>query len=106
MAAFGPACGVEDNLAVLKANELANAYGLDAISTGMTIAFVMECFENGLLSPEDTGGLTYRWGDADLLTRSMEMIAKRQGFGDVMAEGVARMSAKFGPKTEPFNIIT
>ena len=63
MAAFGPCCGVEDNLAVLKANELANAYGLDAISTGMSIAFVMECFENGLLKSADTGGVEYRWGD-------------------------------------------
>jgi aldehyde:ferredoxin oxidoreductase len=104
MAAFGPCCGVEDNLAVLKANELANAYGLDAISTGMVIAFVMECFENGVLTSADTGGLAYRWGDGDLLVRSVEMIAKREGFGDVMAEGVARMSARLGPATEPFNV--
>jgi aldehyde:ferredoxin oxidoreductase len=104
MAAFGPCCGVEDNLAVLKANELANAYGLDAISTGMSIAFVMECFENGLLTSADTGGLEYRWGDADLLVRSVEMIGRREGFGDVMAGGVARMSARFGPATEPFNL--
>jgi aldehyde:ferredoxin oxidoreductase len=104
MAAFGSACDVQDNLAVLKANELANAYGLDAISAGMTIAFVMECFENGLLTADDTGGLAYRWGDADLLVRSVELIARRQGFGDLMAEGVARMSARFGPETEFFNI--
>ncbi len=50
MAAFGPCCDVDDNLAVLKANELANAYGLDAISTGVAIAFVMECFEHGILT--------------------------------------------------------
>jgi aldehyde:ferredoxin oxidoreductase len=104
MAAFGPCCGVEDNLAVLKANELANAYGLDAISTGMAIAFVMECFENGVLTHADTGGLAYRWGDGDLLVRSVEMIAKREGFGAVMAEGVARMSARLGPAAEPFNV--
>jgi aldehyde:ferredoxin oxidoreductase len=104
MAAFGSACDVQDNLAVLKANELANAYGLDAISAGMTIAFVMECFENGLLTADDTGGLAYRWGEADLLVRSVELIARRQGFGDLMAEGVARMSARFGPETEFFNI--
>jgi len=104
MAAFGPNCGVEDNLAVAKANELANAYGLDAISTGVSIAFVMECFENGILTAKDTGGLEYRWGDADLLVRSVEMIAKRAGFGDVLAEGVARMSQRFGPATEPFNV--
>ena len=104
MAAFGSCCGVEDNLAVLKANELSNAHGLDSISTGMTIAFVMECFENGILSSTDTGGLEYRWGDADVLVRSVEMIARREGFGDVMAEGVARMSARFGPATELFNL--
>ena len=104
MAAFGPSCGVEDNLAVAKANELANALGLDAISTGAAIAFVMECFEKGVLTIEDTGGLAYRWGDADLMVRSVEMIANRTGFGDVLAEGVARMSNRFGPQTELFNV--
>jgi aldehyde:ferredoxin oxidoreductase len=104
MGAFGTSCGVEDNLAVLKANELANAYGLDAISAGASIAFAMECYENELLTLEDTGGLAYRWGDGDLLVRSVEMIAKREGFGDILAEGVARMSQRFGPETEPFNM--
>lgn len=104
MAAFGPCCGVDDNLAVLKANELANAYGLDSISTGMSIAFAMECFENGILTEADTGGLAYRWGDAGLLVRSVEMIAQRQGFGDLLAEGVARMAKRFGPASEPFNL--
>ncbi len=102
MAAFGSCCGVDDNLAVLKANELANAYGLDAISTGVAIAFVMECFEAGILTSEDTGGLNYGWGKADLLVRSVEMIAHREGFGDVMADGVARMSECFGPETACF----
>jgi aldehyde:ferredoxin oxidoreductase len=102
MASFGSNCGVEDNVAVAKANELANAYGLDAISTGASIAFVMECFARGILTAEDTGGLAYRWGDADLLVRSVELIANREGFGDVMAEGVARMSRRFGPETGSF----
>ena len=102
MAAFGPNCGVEDNLAVSKANELANAYGLDAISTGASIGFVMECFERGILTTEDTAGLTYRWGDADLMVRSVEMIARREGFGDVLAQGVARMSRQFGPQAMAF----
>ncbi|MGD9028260.1 MAG: aldehyde ferredoxin oxidoreductase family protein [Anaerolineae bacterium] len=104
MGAFGPCCGVDDNLAVLKANELCNAYGLDVISAGVSIAFVMECFEKGILTAEDTGGIEYGWGKADLLPRSVEMIAKREGFGDVLAEGVARMSKRFGPGTEPFAI--
>jgi aldehyde:ferredoxin oxidoreductase len=104
MAALGSNCGVDDNLAVSKANELANAYGLDAISTGASIAFVMECFENELLSGADTGGLEFRWGNADLLVRTVEMIGRREGFGDVLAEGVNRMSQRFGLETEPFNL--
>jgi aldehyde:ferredoxin oxidoreductase len=104
MASLGSNCGVEDNLAVLKANELCNAYGLDAISTGASIAFVMECFEHDILSREHTGGLEFRWGDGDVLVRAVEMIARRHGFGNVMAEGVARMSKRFGLQTEPFNL--
>jgi aldehyde:ferredoxin oxidoreductase len=104
MGAFGSACDVSDNVAVCKANELSNAYGLDAISAGMSIAFVMECFENGILTTADTGGLEFHWGDGDMLVRSVEMIARREGFGDIMAEGVARMAARFGPESEPFNI--
>jgi aldehyde:ferredoxin oxidoreductase len=104
MGAFGSCCDVSDNLAVLKANELANAYGLDAISAGVSIAFIMECFENGILTGADTGGLEFRWGDGELLVRAVEMIAQREGFGDVMAEGVARMAARFGPASEPYNV--
>jgi len=104
MAAFGPNCGVEDNLAVCKANELANAYGLDAISTGASIAFMMECFENGLVSPEATGGLEFSWGDADLLVKVVEMIARREGVGDILADGVHRMSQRFGAATAPFDL--
>ena len=104
MAALGSCCDVADNLAVLKANELANAYGLDAISAGVSIAFVMECFENGVLKVEDTGGLEFRWGDGELLVRAVEMIGRREGFGEVLAEGVARMAARFGPAAEPFNM--
>ncbi len=104
MAAFGPNCGVRDNVAVAKANELANALGMDSISAGASIAFVMACSEAGLLTADDTGGQAYRWGDADLMVRSVEMIAYREGFGDVLAEGVDRMSLRFGEATQPFNL--
>jgi aldehyde:ferredoxin oxidoreductase len=89
---------------VCKANELANAYGLDAISTGASIAFMMECFENGLVSSEATGGLEFTWGDADLLVKVVGMIARREGVGDILAEGVDRMSQRFGADTAPFNL--
>ncbi|RME82714.1 MAG: aldehyde ferredoxin oxidoreductase [Caldilineae bacterium] len=104
MAALGSACLVSDALAVCKAGELANAYGLDTISTGLSIAFAMECFEHEIISVEDTDGLEFRWGDGELLVKAVEMIAHRRGFGDVLAEGVERMSKRFGPESEPFNI--
>ena len=104
MAALGAACKVSDNLAVSKANELCNANGMDVISCGASIAFVMECFAKGVLTKADTGGLEFRWGDADGLVRAVEMIARREGFGAVMADGVARMSERFGPATAEFNL--
>jgi aldehyde:ferredoxin oxidoreductase len=104
MAALGAACQVNDNLAVAKANELCNAYGLDVISTGASIAFAMEAFERGLLSEADTGGLVYHWGDGALVMRSVEMIGRREGFGAMLAEGVARMSARLGPASTDFNL--
>jgi aldehyde:ferredoxin oxidoreductase len=104
MAALGAACLVNDNLAVSKANELCNANGLDVISTGCSIAFVMECFEKGVLTAADTGGLDFRWGDGQILVRAVELIARREGFGAVIADGVARMSQRFGPATDAFNL--
>jgi aldehyde:ferredoxin oxidoreductase len=104
MAALGAACKVSDNLAVAKANELCNANGMDVISCGASIAFAMECFEKGVLTNADTDGLEFRWGDAALLVRAVEMIARREGFGAVMAEGVARMSQRFGPTTADYNL--
>ena len=104
MGALGSNCLMTDNLAVAKANELCNMYGLDTISTGASIAFVMDCFERGFLTSAETGGLEFNWGDGELLVKAIEMIARRQGFGDVLAEGVARMSKRFGPQTEPLNV--
>ena len=102
LAALGSNTGVDDLLVLAKANELCAAYGLDTISTGATIAFAMECFENGLLTESDTGGLTLRWGDGPLLLRLIEQIAQRADFGDFLAEGVARMAAEIGPAAEAY----
>ena len=66
---LGSTCGVDDIAAVSKANELCNAYSLDTIGTGVTIAFAMECFENELLSVEDTGGIELRFGNGEALVQ-------------------------------------
>ncbi|MEA3335333.1 MAG: aldehyde ferredoxin oxidoreductase family protein [Chloroflexota bacterium] len=97
IAALGSCNGIGDLVPLLKANELCNRWGLDTISAGVTIATAIEAFELGLLSQEDTGGIVLRWGDGRLLIRLLEMIARREGFGDRLAEGSARLAQGIGP---------
>ena len=77
--AFGSNCGVDDLRAVSKANELCNAYGVDTISTGMAVSFAIECFENGLLTLKDTGGLELRWGNGPAMVEMTRRICEREG---------------------------
>jgi aldehyde:ferredoxin oxidoreductase len=99
---LGTTCGVDDILAIAKANELCNAYSLDTISTGVTIAFAMECYENGILTQEDTDGIELKFGNASAMLATIEIIAKRKGFGDLLAEGSARASTKIGKGADKF----
>ncbi len=100
--ALGSDCGITDLKAIAKGNELTAAYGVDSISCGATIAFAMECFENGLLTKADTGGLDLRFGNAQAMLEMIERIALRQGLGDILAEGVARAAKKIGAGAEDF----
>lgn len=102
LGAIGSACGIDDLEAIAYANQLCNAYGLDTISTGMTIAWAMECFERGLLTGEETGGLDLHFGNAEAMVALVEQIAHREGFGDLLAEGSARASRKMGEETEKY----
>jgi aldehyde:ferredoxin oxidoreductase len=99
---LGAQCGVADINTVTMANYLCNEYGLDTISAGSTIAFAMECFEKGFLSREDTGGLALNFGDGELVVKLVEMIAKREGVGDLLAEGSRLMARKVGHGSERF----
>jgi aldehyde:ferredoxin oxidoreductase len=92
--AFGSNCGVDDIKAVCKANELCNKYSIDAISAGVSIGFAMECYENGILTDNDTNGITLNFGNAVAIIQLVEMIAKREGLGDILAEGVKRAAEK------------
>jgi len=86
-----------DNLeAVSKANELADRYGMDCISAGSTIAYATEAFEEGIITKEDTGGIELEWNQPELLVRLIGMIARREGFGDDLAEGSRAMAEKYG----------
>jgi aldehyde:ferredoxin oxidoreductase len=100
--AFGSDCGVSDIQAVAKASELCNAYMLDSISTGATIAFAMECFEHGLIGLDDTDGIDLRFGNAKAMVQMVEKIAHRDGFGDLLAEGTLRAAEKIGGEAKHF----
>lgn len=102
LAAFGSLCGVKEMYAAPKAHEICNKLGLDTVSTGVTIAFAMECFENGLIDANDTGGIDLNFGNADAMLKLLPMIAHRKGFGDVLAEGSARAAAKIGKGSEKY----
>jgi aldehyde:ferredoxin oxidoreductase len=93
---MGSLCGVSDLEAISLANELCNAYGLDTISCGGTIAWAMDCFEQGLLTTEDTGGIELRFGDAAAMVQITELIGKREGFGKVLGEGSAQAAETLG----------
>ncbi len=96
LAAIGSNCGVSDLKAIAKGNELCGSYSLDTISTGVVISFAMECFENGLLTTKDTDGIELRFGSAEAMLKTIELIARRQGIGDILAEGTARAAQKIG----------
>ncbi len=102
IAALGSDCGVDDLKTMCKGNERCNAYGLDTISTGASIAFAMECFEKGLISPDETGGLELRFGNGAAMLKAIDLIARREGIGDFIAEGTARMAKKLDRDTADF----
>ncbi len=107
--ALGSNCGVSDPAAMCKANELCAAYSLDTISTGVAIGFAMECRERGLLSDSDLAGmdgLDLRFGNGEAMVRAVELIARRQGIGDLLAEGVRRAAERIGRGSEAFAMAT
>jgi len=99
---LGGQCQVSDMEAITKAHYLCDDYGLDTISTGSTIAFAMECYERGILTKSDTDGLELKFGDADIVIELVHKIARREGIGDLLAEGTRRMSRKLGKGSERF----
>jgi len=95
LGALGSLLMVDDLEAVIYAGHLCNLYGLDTISTGCTLALACEMFERGLLAPADTGGIEVRYGDIPTFHRLIGMIARREGFGDLLAEGSAALAERF-----------
>jgi aldehyde:ferredoxin oxidoreductase len=87
---------------IVQANTLCDDLGLDTIGAGSVIGFAMECYERGLLSQKDLGGIDLRFGSEDAVIKVLPMIAYRQGIGDLFAQGVKLTSEKIGHGSEEF----
>jgi len=104
LAAFGNMC-LNDNVeSIIKANDICNRYGLDTISAGTTIAFAMECYEHGIIGKKETDGIELTWGSAPAIIAMLEKIAKREGFGAVLADGVKKAAERIGRGAEKFAV--
>jgi len=104
IAALGSLC-MNDNLeSIAKANDLCNRFGLDTISVGATIAFAMECYEKGIITKDDTGGIELTWGNHEAIIKMIELIGRREGFGAILSEGSKRAAEKIGEGAERYAI--
>jgi aldehyde:ferredoxin oxidoreductase len=101
---FGANCGNSNAESIFKANDICNRYGLDTISAGSTMAFAIELFENGIITAKDIGGIELRWGNHKALIAMTEKMAKREGFGDILADGVKVATEKIGRGSEKYAV--
>ena len=100
--ALGSLCGVGDLEAIAEGSQWVNKYVLDGISTGVAIAFAMEAYEKGILTKDDTGGIDLTWGNADAMLQMIHKIGRREGIGDLLADGVKRAAEVLGQGSEQF----
>ncbi|MDH7564263.1 MAG: aldehyde ferredoxin oxidoreductase family protein [Candidatus Bathyarchaeota archaeon] len=98
--ALGPYCGVDRLDAIIKGMELSNYYGMDAISAGVTAGFAMDCYERGLLTQAQLGGIDAKFGNADAMVQLVDKIGKREGIGEILADGVKVAAQKIGNGAE------
>lgn len=103
--AFGPQCGVTDKNAIVRADYLCDVYGMDTISTGNTIGFLMECFERGYITLADMDGVELRFGSGDALVAAVEKGGKGEGYlGQLVSNGVREAAEKIGQGSEKFSM--
>jgi aldehyde:ferredoxin oxidoreductase len=101
---LGGLCGMGEIEELAKANELCDLYGLDGISAGAAVAFAMDLFEDGILTKEDTGGVDLWFGNPEAELKLIDLIARREGLGDTLAEGVKVASERIGKGAEDYAV--
>ncbi|MEN8127863.1 MAG: aldehyde ferredoxin oxidoreductase family protein [Planctomycetota bacterium] len=85
---FGAQCGNTDVAAIIEAEHLCDAYGMDGISVGNVVGFLMDCFDKGLITTDDTGGLDLKWGSSEAIVAAVDLIGRREGPGKQWSKGV------------------
>jgi len=103
-AAFGTICLNNNSEAIAMAGYICDGYGLDTISTGTILAFATECYEHGIITKADTDGLELTWGNHQAMIAMLEKIARREGFGDVLADGVKVAAERIGKGAEEYAV--
>lgn len=101
---FGSMCEVDDIRAVCRADEICDHYGLDLMSTAVSIAWAMECYEKGIFTKQDTGGIDLHFGNADAMLEMVERIGKKEGLGALLAKGTREASRIVGKGSERFAV--
>ncbi len=100
----GARVGNSNLASIIKANELCNRLGLDTYSTGGVLGFVFELYQRDILTPKETDGLELNWGDYKVQLELIKRMAYREGFGDLLAEGVKRIAERLGEGSEKYAI--
>ena len=102
LSSFGGRIGNDDLDSIIEAHVLCNLYGIDVISAAGVIAFMMELYEKGIITKNDTGGIAFKWGDKDLALDLIRKIAFREGIGDLLAEGTKRVAERIDRGAERY----
>jgi aldehyde:ferredoxin oxidoreductase len=101
---FGALLLNNDLMSIFEINELCNRAAIDTISTGATVAFAIECFEKGILTKNDTNGLELSWGDSRGIIDLVKKIIKREGIGDILADGCDLAAKRIGKGSEQYTM--
>ena len=101
---FGAMCLNNNTESLNMVNYICNDYGLDTISGGAVIAFAIECYENGIITKKDTDGIELTWGNHQAIVAMTEKMAKREGLGDILADGVKVAAEKIGKGAEEYAV--
>lgn len=103
---LGPQLGIFDFPSLFHLAHLSNRLGMDCTQLGWNLSLAMECFQRGIIGAEDTGGVDFKWGDVTRVADMIQKVARREGFGSVLADSIPDIIQRLGPESEPYGFHT